>query len=565
MIAIFNETLRRLYGLHKTGANGDAEASSKSSLATKHLYEQFDSHWHIKRSLQYDVIETTLERHDATNLETTVAYKRHEESNKKQHFQIRFMFFFPETILKDGYSSKNFFGSLTNNMRLGGTDMPPSEFLNLSNPASPLAQLDLLQKEHLHHPQLCRHQEIIDHTRYAAAYIMQSLRSLDISNHFVEGYDVYAHYETELALCKSIVSALRTLLTQFETVFARRLGDTLSSLKLIDEYISINIEKRWIRVLNLPKVQSYPQLLQDIRSMLKEELAYRERFSFLAKSDPTSLKDKKTAETFRHRLGILKRFVQNQLYLNVQYVKTSSYVAQTIAGIAAGIAAAFAYTADSMSRGQLGGTNWQQLWGPGVFIVVFTCVYVIKDRIKEILRKVIQNKIDIYDLRRKICIPGDKSTCFAETREQVHIIPADKVRQTIPEWAITLRRKKSTGDIGPHRKEKVVIYTKDILIDWEELNKKQKECHQELKEIYRFNLHDFLERMDNPLDSEQFFDPNTEEVIDIDIPRVYHVNIILSICPIKSEKLNIVDEESRIATKVRVVLNKMGIQRVDFI
>ena len=563
MIAIFYETIRRLYGAHKT-ASGAGDVRDELGAAIKSLRERFDAHWHIKRSLQYDVIETTLERHDATNLETTVAYKRHEESDRKQRFQIQFMFFFPETILKDGYSSKNFFGSLTNNMRLGGTDMPPSEFLNLVNPASPLARLDALHKEHLLHPQLSRHQEIIDNTRYAAAYIMQSLRSLDISNHFVEGYDVFAHYETELALCKSILNALRGLLTQFEIVFSRRLGDTLSSLKLIDEYISINIEKRWIRVLNLQKVKAYPQLMGDICNMLKEELAYREKFSFLAKSDPTSLKDKRVAETFRHRLSILKRFVQNQLYLNVKYVNTNSYIAQTVAGIAAGIAAAFAYTADSMSRGQLGGTNWQQLWGPGVFIVVFTCIYIIKDRIKEILRKIIQSKIDVYDLRRKICLPGDKSTFFAETREQVHIIPAERVRKRIPEWAITLRRKKSTGDIGPHRKEKVVIYTKDISIDWEALNKKQRECHQELKEIYRFNLHDFLERMDNPVDVEQFFDPSTQEVIEIDIPRVYHVNIILSICPVKKLKKQVV-EESRFSTKVRVVINKTGIQRVDFI
>lgn len=519
------------------------------------LRNQYDELWHIKKTLQFELIETNFEKHDNHHFETTLTYKRlTHQKQKKQKFKIDFYFFVPGSLIDQSFSSSHFLSKLKNFLRLRSVDVPPSVFLDLENPLSPLAKLINIKQKLLNDPQMYMDEEVINEARVAASYILHSLKSLDVCDFFPDGYDAIRHYKIELQLSRSMLDTWRGVLYVYNQIFANRLKQTLESFNIIDEYISYHLEKRWIRVLNLPAVQNNNELSGKIQTLLKEELKYRERFSFLVSRNPSELKKDIVGEKFTYNLGVIKKFVQKQLYLSIDYKTSNSYVVQSASLTAAGIAAFFAYTIEFLHRGVYG-LSWEtHAW---FLISLGVVAYMMKDRIKEITKTMIQKSFASYDLRRNIALQGISKKPFAHTIEKVSVIDAKQVAPEI----MKIREKTSLAHIKQQREERTIHYSKVLHINWDLLHSLQDTMHNEIKEIYRFNIGDICEHMDNPLKQHSFFDPESQKTVDLVLPKVYHLNMILSLCPFKNKKE--LDEDKRIYQRTRLILDKDGIKRVE--
>ena len=76
--------------------------------------------------------------------------------------------------------------------------------------------------------------------------------------------------------------------------------------------------------------------------------------------------------------------------------------------------------------------------------------------------------------------------------------------------------------------------------------------------IYRFNIHTFLQKADNPTHDFVKIDLESHDFKRQELPKVYHLNIIL--------KNTFIDEnlkEEIEFKKFRIILDKNGIKRVE--
>lgn len=518
-------------------------------------FSRFDDLWHVKRNLLFELVETNFEKHDNTNFETTLTYKKlADRKTPKQKFKIDFYLFVPRSVLPMDYNSQAFLGNLTNHLRLRSVDIPPSNFLDTSNPKSPLHKLVQYKSEMLKNPQSNLSELVVDQTRAAASYILHELKTLELHDLLAPDYNWIAHYNTELDYSRAMLESFRGILYIYNQIFPKRMGPVLDNLNLIDEYISFHLEKRWIRVLSYPQVRDDETLVHSIKKLLMDEFKYRERFRFVVKKSPHELMDEKSGEMFIYYLGLVKKFVQDQLYLNVHYEKTNSHLANSIAMFAAAVAAFFAYSVELISRGVYG---WSWDYHALAILGVSTLAYVMKDRMKEIIRSLFQKKLKSYDMRRSIFHPGKKEKPFASTIENVRLLSPERIDDAIK----SIRNRTRLAHIQNYRHESTIHYSKVIEIDWERLNLQDEVPHNEIREIYRFNFSDFCRQMDNAYKEINFFDPHSQEVVTTQLPKVYHLNLIFSLCPFSNDKT--LDESKMTIIRTRLVMDKNGIKRVE--
>ena len=321
---------------------------------------------------------------------------------------------------------------------------------------------------------------------------------------------------------------------------------------MIEEYLSFQAERCWLVLLDSEPLKELAPLQEKIKEFLNEEHQHRKNFEFLPETDLETLKDDREGEVFSYRLGILKKFIHEQLYLKVRYKNNSSYAIQSAAMIAAGFAGAFAYSVELLNRGYLG-YSWE--YNAGFLLTVSSFAYILKDRIKEFTRALFQSKWRRFDLRRDLHF-SDKNKRLARTVEKIELIDPE----VVPEPVIDLRNDTAYSSIKEHRSEKVIHYSKKVSVNWKQLQKYESKSVKSMKEIYRFDFSSFLRLMDDASRKVTLFDPKSSKPADINLPRVYHINCILSLKPISKSR----SKESPSLIKVRLVMDKGGIKRIEF-
>ena len=176
------------------------------------------------------------------------------------------------------------------------------------------------------------------------------------------------------------------------------------------------------------------------------------------------------------------------------------------------------------------------------FLTVSSLAYILKDRIKEFTRALFQTKWKRFDLRRDLLF-SDRNKKLAKTVEKIELIETEGA----PEAVLELRNNTAYSSIKEHRSERIIHYSKKVSINWKQLQKYESESANSLKEIYRFDFSSFLRLMDDASREMTLFNPKTAKPADISLPRVYHINCILSLRPISKSR----SKEKSSLTKVR--------------
>ena len=534
----------------------------------KNLLEELDELWLIKKSLLFQKFECFHEKHDNTNFETVVAYNRQDRiKSSRQKYTIDGYFFIPQSmdIQAKDYKAKSFFSSLTNHIRLKSPDFLPSSFLDLKKSDLPLGALIKLKRQMLENPQLNLEEEVLEKSKLAASYIKHALKYLNIQDHFSSGYDITRHYELEAALTGTLMNIFRSVIREYNDIFMHKIPQTVKSMNLIEEYLSYHLEEKWIKILKYSNRKKLDKLSEVVKKLLNEEIGYRKNFSYIkvdgldAKEDESRDYDsiEREKESVIYRLGTLKKFIQEQLYLNVKYKAMNQYMIHSVAMFAALLAAFFAYGMELCQR-NIWGFDWS--YNAGFIIAISSFSYVIKDRIKDLFKVLLIGKIgNNYDIKHDISLPGKHDLVFATTREKVKL--TDKSRKNLPESVYNLR---DDGHIFTHEKikrETVIHYSKEIIIDWDLLESNLTPMLNEIKEIYRFNFKDFLVYMDDPNRKIRIFNTEKNQIQKLILPKVYHINVVFQITPWLSQKE--IDRENIETFRVRLVVDKNGIKRVE--
>lgn len=352
------------------------------------------------------------------------------------------------------------------------------------------------------------------------------------------------------AAVASGAKATSRLLTRFrdslESLMRRPLLEkTRVSLRLVDEYMSLSVEQFFRKSVTdmdkLPRTSAFIQLRKELMAEVLREEDYRKANKLRSVLSPTG-----DNEEYMHRIGFLKKFCMNILFLAARRTAKRRGFEEVLFAVAAGLAMAFS----------LGIAFWAQTRFPEIsmsFFMALVLGYMLKDRIKEGLRRRFASFASkhLFDRTAEIVDPVTKRE-IASCKEKVDFGHAVKV----PEEITDMRRLDdfvtvSQGELS----ETVIRYQKEIILDVSELPHVA-ETVSGVTDIIRFNVERLLRDMDDAELSLEYIDLEDFSIGRVRGAKSYQVDLALRFTT---------DEGASKRTTlqlVRLVLDRNGIKRM---
>lgn len=253
-------------------------------------------------------------------------------------------------------------------------------------------------------------------------------------------------------------------------------------------------------------------------------------------------------EYFAYRLGLLKKNLQQALYLNTREAAVDNYLRNSAAMVAAGLAATWAFIAQApMQMGGVRASTQFALLGSAVG------AYMLKDRIKEWTREWLTRRLRIDDYSRRI-VPDALARFGLEhlagrARERMRFLPQSEVDPEVHAMRIMHR-----SVIGTTVElEEVLHYRRRLTLKAQEGARTT--AGFGIREIMRFNISALTRRLDDPLDEVSYFNAQSGQFTRSSVPKVYHANLVVSVGAAHAPE--------RWLSRFRLVLNQEGLIRVE--
>jgi hypothetical protein len=218
---------------------------------------------------------------------------------------------------------------------------------------------------------------------------------------------------------------------------------------------------------------------------------------------------------FHH--GMLKKFIESELYIRLDKKKDGVAVQQIYYSIAAGVAMIFATAVGWYSQMKYGNITWP-------LFVVLVVSYMLKDRIKDLLRYYFAHRLGnkYYDKKASIVIGKTK---VGQMKEGFDFISMSRT----PQEVMALRNNASSVEDEPRVfDEKILLYRKHLTIDDVVLKSVDEYPMRGVNEIMRLHLTRFTQKMDNPQVPVDMVDENGD-IRCIDVQKIYYVNIVFQL------------------------------------
>jgi hypothetical protein len=311
----------------------------------------------------------------------------------------------------------------------------------------------------------------------------------------------------------------------------------------VNEYTSLIAEESLTNIISTFKSIEAPHKtsIDPLKDLAISQYEHRKQYGF-----DTFLNDDDDNEYLPHRWRVLKRYISSALYLSVSRDEAGTLQTDLIAMFSAGLAMLFATLAI---------LTIQSRWGVSMsmaFVSTMVIAYVVKDRIKELGKRHLENLLPTSLPDHKITVTDDSGTSIGMATESFTVVDAKEA----PHPVRTLRF--SDLESRPAikgRPEHVWCYEKNIKL-WPEALSAQFSGASGLTDIMRVNLESMLSRMDDAWEVYRHIHPETREVCETRCARMYHINIIFELGSETGEPTLI---------RSRLVMNKKGIQRIDTI
>jgi hypothetical protein len=215
-----------------------------------------------------------------------------------------------------------------------------------------------------------------------------------------------------------------------------------------------------------------------------------------------------------HHRGMLKKFIESNLYINLKKKKDGVAVEQVMYSIAAGVAMIFATGVAWYTQMKYGNITWP-------LFVALVISYMMKDRIKELMRYYFAHKLGnkYFDKKAEITI-GERRV--GVLKEGFDFISYSRTPQAVKDM-----REKASSITDETRifEEKILLYRKHLIIDDKCLQGNADYPLAGINEIMRLHLTRFAQKMDDPVIPIDTFDADGN-VITINVQKSYYINIV---------------------------------------
>lgn len=461
-----------------------------------------------------------------------------EEHLHKQEFYL----FIPNTLQINPwtYSKEQFYFDESNFIRYKTPEMTISELCDLNQQLSPLARIDKYISGNLAEENL---KSIVDEIKLMGNIIRSALRRNAIkiidslSDNSQEMQKFWKRISDEYHLIRSMLNNLKAR--------AKPFAEIAKPLNYVDEYISNTYNYYLIGILEHLRANSSimtAQIDQEIVNILKEEEAYRSlTFDDFKKTDPRQ-------EYLIYRKGLLNKFMLEALILRVNRFSTEQKWGQIIAAFSAFLAMLIFYIF-FLWQGSFIAVNGLS------FILITSILYILKDRLKEWLKILSHKQASIWfsDYTTKIKTSHAADHTIGQLQESFSFVD----EKALPKEIVEIRNREFHEVLEAFKRpENVIYYKKEMRI-----HKKPAWMHSRrylLNVIFRFNIQKFMEKAGGPYVSFTYLERGTDRLTTKELPKVYHLNIIMKSTSVGEDLKTQVDFQ-----KYRLVVNKAGIQRVE--
>jgi len=484
------------------------------------------------------MIDQNVKIHDKFSIEIKLGYAT-KRSKKLNNYSVNTWFFIPNSldINRYTYSSEQFYNDLKTNIRLTTPVYLLREIAEGKN--SPFQFLEKAFEKVANTP-IRRNKERYEyHIKMFQSILKSSLRNeiQHIKYNYIDA-DLQFLVSSYLKNSRIILQKYRELRHIINAPTITK--ELLSYYLLADEFMSNLVEQHsyyLLKDLHSQNPDAYKQNKAEILDLIKSEIRYKKEKGYAVIEKNSS--DNNGSVIYRR--GVLKKYIESQLFLSSRKKKDGVVIEQMLFSLAAGLSMIFATGIAFTFQQKFGNFTMP-------FFIALVVSYMLKDRIKELTRYYLGGKLHkrLFDHKSYIEIDQHKIGWCKESFDFVK-------EENTPKNVMKVRNRSLIMEVENRgADEKIILYRKLIQINRTELNKIYE--HYEIigiNDIIRFNISNFITKMDNPKIPVFYIDNDEYQSQKGD--KLYYLNFIMKFD---------YDEQSQYY-RYRIVFNRSGIKKVE--
>ncbi|MBE2248002.1 MAG: hypothetical protein IAE78_00550 [Myxococcus sp.] len=502
------------------------------------------------------LFETRLDIHDRKQFELKLEYQP-SGTDAESEYLVEATFFIPRAlnITVDTYPREDFYADLHNYVRFKTPVLAFDELLTGNH--SPLVQLE----QRLTFGVLGPETEVVYDAKMLGCILRGTLRRFargmkEQCARRTVGLDGVAGptppAELQKLAARSIDSTQKVL-QRFRSTVAL-LADkyplsekTRASLRLVDEYLSLLVEQFFRKIVvemdAMPRGGGYSELRRDLMDVVIADESYRKLHGLASVIAPDT-----DNEEYTHRIGFLKKFCMNILFLDVQRSSPRKAWEEVLFALAAGLAMAFALGVGLFAQNRYPQVSFN-------FFVIAVIGYMLKDRIKEGLRRLAASFAGkfLFERTTRILDPvthDDVGVCKEKIDYGNAVEIADEIKRLRAQDDLITA---AQGELP----ESVIRYRKKIVLESDMLPRIADGIVSGVTDIIRVNVERMLHDMDDPDYTIDYVDLEDFSVEKLRASKAYRLDVAF--------RFSVDDGKHQETTVklVRLVLDRNGIKRMN--
>ena len=484
------------------------------------------------------MITIQAKKHDNFSIEFKCGFNCTEDG-RRDEFSVNAWVFVPNSldINPENYGKKQFYRDVKSNIRL----ITPVYLLrDIADPASlPLTTLKKTMEAVVAKGDPASLESYEYHLKMFSAIFKSTVRNhaLHIRDTKVLSSSVYL-IEDYISGAASVIEKFRDL---YRIIDVPTVSDKVRGyFRMCDEFIGHSLDVQTIRIIK--RIDKSPEAdeLNDLRKRLVGLVAEERLYKSSAGYGVLDGNDRHDRQLLYHR-GMLKKFVESELYIHLSKKKDGVAIEQLYYSIAAGVAMIFATAVAWIIQVKYGNITWP-------LFVALVISYMLKDRIKDLMRYYFAHRLGNKYFDKKAGVTIGKKW-VGQIKEGFDFISLNNT----PDKVLRFREKASfVDDEARIFDEKVMLYRKRLTIDDAALSSVYEYPMAGINEIMRLHLNRFTHKMDNPMTQIDTID-SEGNLKSMSARKTYYINIVFQL-----------QHDGNTSYKhFRVVMSRDGVVQVD--
>ncbi len=458
------------------------------------------------------MISIKANKHDDHSVEFKLGFSCSGEKGKRETYAVNTWIFIPGSLDIDPetYGKDQFYRDIKSNVRL----ITPVFRLD------EISQADSLPLTHLREAM----------TRLAGERSKANADSYEYSIKMFAAIYKSALREQTLKIIKAKDYREAEELCGFMTLHARHILDSYRSLSGIisetdmdpklknffllgDEYMSRQTDYRCFKIFRKAGLAKDCGVFMKLEELLAEEKKHKEKMGF----ETFDRSDNRKNSRLVHHYGMLKKFIESELYIRLKKKRDGFAVEQLYYSIAAGLAMIFATGVAWAFQLKFGNITWP-------LFIVLVISYMMKDRIKELTRYWFAHKRlnRYFDHKAHIRIQNQN---IGVIKEGVDFINIEHTPKEVRDLRLADTNVPEEDSIF---EERVLLYRNFVQIDHAKLHEAASYPVDGVNQILRLHVNRFTLKMDNPEVPIEIREPSGESAV-ISVWKYYNIHIVMQL------------------------------------